>query len=44
MMLLGTSIVMPQWIMMLLCVYNMALQWIMTLLGTCFAMYYYTKL
>ncbi len=27
-----------------LCVHNMASQWIMTLLGTSFAMYYYTKL
>ncbi len=35
-MLLGTSIMMSQWIMSLLCVHNMASQWIMTLLWTYF--------
>ncbi len=39
-----TSIVVSQWIMTLLCVHNMSRQWIMILLGTSFAMYYYAKL
>ncbi len=39
--MLGISIVMSRWALMLLCVHIIALQWIMTLPGTYFAMYYY---